>query len=51
MIYEKDLEVKLIADIHDLLNGDKTVRLSVIVRAQELHDKLKLEYEAERELK
>jgi hypothetical protein len=51
MIYEKDLEVKLIADIQDLLEGNKLARLSVIVRSQELCNKLKLEHNAEMELK
>jgi hypothetical protein len=51
MIYEKDLEVKLIADIQDLLEGNKLARLGAIVRSQELCDKLKLEHNAEVELK
>tara|TARA_R110002167_G_scaffold300268_10_gene504587 strand:- start:146 stop:364 length:219 start_codon:yes stop_codon:yes gene_type:complete len=51
MIYEKDLEVKLIADIQALLEGNKLARLSVIVRSQELCNKLKLEHNTEMELK
>ena len=47
MIYEKDLETKLITDIQSLLNGDKSARLRVIVRSKELSNKLKLEYNAE----